>query len=82
MDTKSPEEYELTPEVIDHIETYKLYLDDWNSDKPYEPSLLFGGIDKIRRWLQLSEFENPNVIIGCLCGGFVLAGIVLAMILI
>jgi len=65
-------EYEVTPEVKDHIEFYKLYFDEWNSDKPYEPSFLFGFQEKIFKFLsrfidiEMDEKEVLKYLLGTL----------------
>lgn len=75
--------YEATPEVKDHIETYKLYLDDWNSGG-YKPSFLFGYQEKllnfIRKHLDSSmEIEEIFKYIFALFGGAVVLILILAL---
>ena len=73
-------DYELTPEVVDHMETYSDKFEEWNNKEPYEPSFLFAsGTFFERIQMYIGDDWMANEILGVMLG---MCGIFAAVILI
>jgi len=81
---KIEQDYYLTPDIIDFIETYKLYFDKWNNSEPYKPSFLFRYGDILQKFLNIPETDEDiilKLLLKCLSGICIITFIISIMVI-